>query len=752
MARVISNGFLQMSAAKQLEDTLFFTALHVSDPEQRQLFLDQACLDNPALRRAVEEMLAVHEDADLLIDRGLDAIALSADDLRDLSAAVAFPDRDRPDEQIGKRIGRYTILESLGEGGCGSVYLAEQGEPVKRLVALKVIKLGMDTRSVIARFDAERQALAMMDHPNIARVLDAGATETGRPFFVLELVRGTRITEFCDANRLDLRQRLELFMLVCKALQHAHQKGVIHRDIKPSNVLVAMHDGVPVPKVIDFGIAKAIEGRLGEETLHTRHEQLLGTPAYMSPEQAELGGLDVDTRSDVYGLGVLLYELLAGRTPFDAKELASVSPEEMRRILREREPQRPSALLRSLPPTELQAVADARRTEPAKLISQVRGDLDWIAMKAIEKDRARRYDTANGLAMDVQRFLTNEAIVARPPGRLYLLGKLVRRHAVFFAAGTIAMLALVAGLGASTLLFFKAKRAEKRQTELREVAEMALANEATLRREAESREKLTEAVILLRQGDYEAAANALDSMENRPLRPSLDGVTALRSVGEWLAHQGRWQEASERFLWLLEIDKLDYWGQVTVDAQACGVVLVESRDSALYRKFCEEAISAHASSTNGDAITRVLKTCLLLPPDQGLYARLQPLGEASEAWFSKLPAAHKRSWALIPLSLWHFRKGEYSRVIELARTVDESPPEANALVPTVQAILAMTLWYQGETDEARAMLAKVRDVVDGHFAVPVPMGVGDGRRGYWYDWIFARIMLREATMLIGEES
>ena len=203
---------------------------------------------------------------------------------------------------------------------------------------------------------------------------------------------------------------------------------------------------------------------------------------------------------------------------------------------------------------------------------------------------------------------------------------------------------------------------------------------------------------------------------------------------------------------MLEIDKLDYWGQVTVDAQACGVVLVESRDSALYRKFCDEAISAHASSTNGDAISRVLKTCLLLPPDQSLYARLEPLGEASEAWFATLPAAHKRSWALIPLSLWQFRKGEYSRVIELARTVDESPPEANALVPTVQAILAMTLWYQGETDEARAMLAKVRDVVDGHFAVPVPMGVGDGRRGYWYDWIFARIMLREATMLIGEES
>jgi serine/threonine protein kinase len=739
-----------MTAAKQLEDALFFTALHVTDAEQRSLFLDQACLDNPALRAVVEEMLASQDDAERMIERGLSAITLNADDLREWPPEEGTLNAASPDERIGKRIDRYTIVESLGEGGCGSVYLAEQGEPVKRLVALKVIKLGMDTRSVIARFDAERQALAMMDHPNIARVLDAGATDSGRPYFVLELVRGTRITEYCDANRCDLRERLELFIQVCKAIQHAHQKGVIHRDIKPSNVLVAVHDGVPVPKVIDFGIAKAIEGRLTDETLHTHHEQLLGTPAYMSPEQAVLGGLDVDTRSDVYSLGALLYELLTGRTPFDSNELSTAGPEEMRRILREREPQRPSGLLAALPGEVLKAAAEGRGTEPAKLLSLVKGDLDWISLKALEKDRTRRYDTANGLAMDVQRFLGDEPVLARPPGRMYLLGKLVRRHAVFFAAGALVMLALAAGLGTSTWLFFKASRAEKRQSELREVAERALANEAALRKEAESREKLTEAVILLRQGDHEGAAKALAAMSERPRRPSLDGVTVLRSVGEWLALQERWQEASERFLWLLEIDKLDPWGQVTLDTQSCGVVLVESRDSALYRKFCDEAISAHASFTNGDAISRVLKTCLLLPPDPGLYARLQPLGEASEAWYAQLAAAHKTSWALIPISLWHFRKGEYSRVLELARPLANSPPGNNALVPTVQAILAMTLWCQGEADEARAMLAKARAAVDGHFAVP--MKVGDTNRGQWYDWLFARIMLREATMLIGEGS
>ncbi len=753
---------MAMSAAKQLEDALFFAALHVTEPEQRQLFLDQACLDNSALRESVEQMLAIHEDADRLIDRGREAIALTAAEIRDFSRSTEL--REQPDRLIGKRIGRYMILESLGEGGCGSVYLAEQDEPVKRLVALKVIKLGMDTRRVIARFDAERQALAMMDHPNIARVLDAGATETGRPYFVLELVRGIRITEFCDANRCDLRQRLELFIQVCKAIQHAHQKGIIHRDIKPSNVLVAMHDGIPVPKVIDFGIAKAIEGRLTDETLHTLNEQLLGTPAYMSPEQAQLGRLDVDTRSDVYSLGVLLYELLTGRPPFDGAELSEVALEEVCRILREREPQRPSALLGGLEAAALKAIAEERRTEPARLLSHVKGDLDWIVVKALEKERARRYDTANGLAMDVQRFLRDEPIMARPPGRLYLLGKLVRRHAVLFAAGSLVLLALTGGLGASTWLYLKAKlaekrqtelrevaeMAEKRQTELREVAEMALANEASLRREAESREKLTEVVVLLRQGDHEGAAEALRLMADRPSQPSLDGITALRSVGEWLATQGRWREASERFLWLMEINKIDPWGSVTLDVQACGVVLVESGDSALYRRFCEDAIASHASSNNGDAVSRVLKTCLLMPPDPELYARLQPLGEASEAWYERLDASHQRSWALIPLGLWHFRKGEYSRVIELTRPLAGSPPGPNALVPTVQAILAMTLWCQGETEEARTMLARVREAVDGHFAEP--MRVGDTRRGHWYDWMFARIMMREAVMLIGEES
>ena len=358
-------------------------------------------------------------------------------------------------------VGPYRILQLIGEGGFGSVYLAEQEHPVRRQVALKLIKPGMDTRQVIARFDAERQALAMMEHPNIARVLDAGATETGRPYFVMELVRGVPLTEYCDAHHLPTRQRLELFVQVCRAVQHAHQKGVIHRDIKPSNVLVTLHDGQPVPKVIDFGIAKATEAPLTGMTLLTEFRQMVGTPAYMSPEQAEEATADVDTRSDIYSLGVLMYELLTGTTPFDARELKAAAFGEVRRIIREVEPPAPSTRLSTMGEA-LTAVAERRRTEPAKLGQSVRGELDWIVMKALEKERARRYDTASALAEDVQRYLRDELVMARPPARSYLVKKLVRRHKAALATASAVAAALVLGLGVATVGFVRASRERDR--------------------------------------------------------------------------------------------------------------------------------------------------------------------------------------------------------------------------------------------------------------------------------------------------
>jgi serine/threonine protein kinase/tetratricopeptide (TPR) repeat protein len=367
-------------------------------------------------------------------------------------------------EQAGDRIGRYKLLEKIGEGGCGVVYMAEQSEPVRRRVALKVIKLGMDTRQVVARFEAERQALALMDHPNIAKVLDGGATETGRPYFVMELVKGIKITDYCDQNNLRPAERLRLFTQVCQAIQHAHQKGVIHRDIKPSNILVTLHDGVPVPKVIDFGISKATEQPLTDKTLFTAFNQFIGTPAYMSPEQAELSGLDIDTRSDIYSLGVLLYELLTGKTPFDTKDLLAAGLDEMRRTIREKEPARPSTKLSTMAEGELTTMARHRQCEAPKLIALLRGDLDWIVMRALEKDRARRYETANGLAMDVQRYLADEPVIARPPSRVYQARKLLRRHRLAFAAAGAVVTALVIGLGLSTWLFFKERSALGRAT------------------------------------------------------------------------------------------------------------------------------------------------------------------------------------------------------------------------------------------------------------------------------------------------
>ena len=422
-----------MSTRVPREKAVFVEALEIADPEQRSQFLDQACGADPALREQVEKLLALSPSAgDFFKDCSPALEPEAADAAQVLSAAEASLEPDVPETQC---IGPYKLLQKLGEGGYGVVYMAEQQQPIRRRVALKIIKLGMDTKNVIARFEAERQALALMDHSHIARVLDAGATETGRPYFVMELVYGVKITEYCDQNRVSMKERLHLFMQVCNAVQHAHQKGIIHRDLKPSNIMVTMHDGVPVPKVIDFGIAKATEQRLTDKTLFTSYAQLMGTPAYMSPEQMELSGLNLDTRSDIYSLGVLLYELLTGRTPFDTTDLLKLGVEELRRTICEREPLSPSAKVKTLTNEELTKTARKRHIEPPRLLSQLRGDLDWIVLKCLEKDRTRRYATANGLAMDIERYLKEETVLARPPSRLYRLQKLVRRNRMVFASG-----------------------------------------------------------------------------------------------------------------------------------------------------------------------------------------------------------------------------------------------------------------------------------------------------------------------------
>jgi serine/threonine protein kinase/tetratricopeptide (TPR) repeat protein len=456
----------QSSRAK----AIFLAAVDEQTPEQWPTFLEQACGGDGSLRAEVQKLLHAHAALGSFHESPRSALVETVDHL--------------PAERPGTVIGPYRLLRPISEGGMGVVYVAEQEKPVRRRVALKIIKPGMDSRAVLARFEAERQALALMDHPNIATVLDAGATDSGRPYFVMELVRGGPVTEFCDQHRLPPEARLRLFLDVCHAIQHAHHKGVIHRDIKPTNVLVARHDGVPVVKVIDFGVAKATAQKLTERTLFTAHGQMIGTPAYMSPEQAESGGLDVDTRSDVYALGVLLYELLTGTTPLEEARLGEAGYTELLRLIREEEAPRPSARLSSLG-GEAAVLADNRGLDVRRLAQLLAGDLDWVVMKALEKDPNRRYDTPGSFAEDVERYLRGEAILARPPSAAYRLKKFVRRNRAAVLTGSAVAAALLVGAAVATWQAVIATRANQHALAAlaaeREAKESAQAEEAKAR-------------------------------------------------------------------------------------------------------------------------------------------------------------------------------------------------------------------------------------------------------------------------------
>jgi serine/threonine protein kinase len=467
-------------------DDLYLAALELPSGEARTAFMDEVGAKHPQLRQRLERLLAAQAKIGSFLEAPAPELGVTSD----------RPVTERP----GTQIGPYKLLQQIGEGGMGVVYMAEQTEPVKRRVALKIIKPGMDTRQVIARFEAERQALSLMDHPNIAKVLDAGTTDSGRPYFVMELVKGQPITQYCDEHQFTPRQRLELLLPVCQAIQHAHQKGIIHRDIKPTNILVAEYDQKAVPKVIDFGVAKATSQALTEKTMFTGLGQIVGTLEYMSPEQAKVNQLDIDTRSDIYSLGVLLYELLTGSTPFDKERLRSAGWDEMLRIIREEEPSKPSTKL-SESKDSLASISVQRHTEPAKLTRLVRGELDWIVMKALEKDRARRYETATGLANDIQRYLQDEPVLACPPSAAYRFRKFARRNKTTLATTAAVALALIAGIVGTTWQAIQATRERDRAVAAEGLARRRLESEQRERQRAEGAE--AQAIAEAKRADAE---------------------------------------------------------------------------------------------------------------------------------------------------------------------------------------------------------------------------------------------------------
>lgn len=786
------------------EKSIFLQAVDLPSGTLRAKFLDDVCAGNESLRRSIENLLNAHDRPDNLLD--LPALDRPPKDAE--HNPTTFLEAKQADNLAETMIGPYRLMEMIGEGGFGVVYVAEQQQPVKRRVAIKLIRPGMDTYEVIARFEAERQALAMMDHPGIARVFDAGLTEGKRPYFVMELVRGVPITDFCEQAGLTLVERLRLFVTVCLAVQHAHQKGVIHRDIKPSNVMVTMHDETPVVKVIDFGIAKAIDQSLTDKTIYTRFQSMIGTPLYMSPEQAEMSGLDIDTRSDIYSLGVLLYELLTGTTPVDRQRFETASFDEVRRIIRDEDPPVPSSRAttqRRLRSTQVSRRGRSAVGEPVSFST----DLDWIVMKAIEKDRTRRYESAGSLAADLNRFLRNEPVEARPPSRLYKLYKFSQRNKITLVTSSLVALALIAGTGVS---IWQAARAvfERNQKEIALQQAIESRNEADqARKEIENfAERLKEANILVTSGRAHADAErwsdaytAYTQAINR--QPAYYNSWTERATLE--VQLGLWKQAADDFRKAIELglpeDNPVSWG--------IPQLFLFTGDDQSYRDYCLQMIrqaeaGAHslsppalracvvgsAGEENPAELARLAEELIdHLPPrgpggkdrprfpppgldspfprpgdrrPDGQNDRPPPPGGRGPGMPHDIrpdraehgPPGLGRSADRVryPLGVYyfiagmaHYRNQEYEKSIERLRQAFDDRDWRGR--PIAQFAMAMACHRTGQADEAHRWFEQGRKSIDHDLDEMLRRPVGK-MSWPWFEWVEVLLVYREASLLL----